>query len=44
MWLLVPMYLFSTFYPMYHLNQSSCVAMSAMDFYMSDFAVKFQEG
>lgn len=29
---------------MYNLNESSYVTISATDFYMSDFAIKFQEG
>lgn len=29
---------------MYNLNKSSYITMSGTDFYMSDFAIKFQEG
>ena len=34
----------SLFYPTYNLNKSSYVTTSGTDFYMSGFAIKFQEG
>lgn len=29
---------------MHNLNKSTCGTMSGTDFYVSDFAIKFQEG